>query len=192
MRIYIVLTYTGTALSKIIKSYTKAEFSHVSISLDEELNKMYSFGRLTPYNPFIGGMLHEKITEGTFKRFKKTKASIYSLNITMEQYKKIEETISYMYSNKQNYNFNVYGLFAAGFNKKITKPNTFYCAEFVKYLLDCAKIDLNLPEVVKPEDFKSLEKLKLIYKGKLRKYTTKHRYTLQDIIRVAQQKEATM
>lgn len=192
MRIYIVLTYTGTALAKLIKCYTKAEFSHVSIALDEELNRMYSFGRLTPYNPFVAGMLHEKIDEGTFKRFKKTKASVYSLNISMDQYKKIEETIMYMYSNKEKYNFNFSGLFAAGFNKKVSKVNTFYCAEFVKYLLDIAKVDLNLPEVVKPEDFKAVEKLKLIYKGKLKKYTTKRKYTLQDIIRVAQQKKATM
>ena len=192
MRIYIVLTYTGTALAKLIKCYTKAEFSHVSIALDEELNRMYSFGRLTPYNPFVAGMLHEKIDEGTFKRFKKTKASVYSLNISMEQYKKIEENIMYMYSNKEKYNFNFSGLFAAGFNKKVSKANTFYCAEFVKYLLDNAKVDLNLPEVVKPEDFKAVEKLKLIYKGKLKKYTTKNKYTLQDIIRVAQQKKATM
>lgn len=36
-KIYIVLTHTGTTLSKIIKSYTKDESSHVSIALDSEL-----------------------------------------------------------------------------------------------------------------------------------------------------------
>ena len=51
-KIYIILTYTGTLLSKIIKFYTKNEFSHVSISLDKELKYMYSFGRLNAYNPF--------------------------------------------------------------------------------------------------------------------------------------------
>ena len=45
-KIYIILTHTGTMLSKIIKKYTKDEFSHVSIALDKELNRMYSFGRL--------------------------------------------------------------------------------------------------------------------------------------------------
>ena len=39
-KVYIVLTYTGTILSKIIKYYTKAEYCHVSLSLDEDLNKM--------------------------------------------------------------------------------------------------------------------------------------------------------
>ena len=41
-KIYIVLTHTGTTLSKIIKTYTKDEFSHVSIALDNKLQEMYS------------------------------------------------------------------------------------------------------------------------------------------------------
>ena len=60
-KIYIILTHTGTALSTIIKYYTKDEFSHISISLDENLEEMYSFGRLNPYNPFLGGFVHESI-----------------------------------------------------------------------------------------------------------------------------------
>lgn len=56
-KIYIVLTHTGTTLSKIIKNYTNDEFSHVSISLDSELKEMYSFGRLNAYNPFWGGFV---------------------------------------------------------------------------------------------------------------------------------------
>lgn len=50
--IYIVLTHTGTALSRMIKWFTKDEFTHSSIALDAELKQMYSFGRLNPYNPF--------------------------------------------------------------------------------------------------------------------------------------------
>ena len=69
--IFIVLTSTGTTLSKIIKSYTKDEFAHISISLDRELQEMYSFGRLNPYNPFFGGFIREYIDKGTFKRFYK-------------------------------------------------------------------------------------------------------------------------
>ena len=42
-KIYIVLTHTGTNLSKIIKSWTKDEFSHVSIALDEDLKEIANF-----------------------------------------------------------------------------------------------------------------------------------------------------
>ena len=43
-KLYIILTHTGTILSKIIRYLTKDEFSHVSIALDADLEKMYSFG----------------------------------------------------------------------------------------------------------------------------------------------------
>ncbi len=169
-KIYIVLTYTGTMLSKIIKKYTKDEFSHVSISLDKELKKMYSFGRLNPYNPFYGGFVHEYINKGTFKRFSKTIAKIYSLEISNEQYEEIFENISKIENTKDNYKFNVVGLFAVGIHKKIQKENRFYCAEFVKYILEKAKVETKLPEIIKPEDFKSLQGLQEIYSGLLREY----------------------
>lgn len=80
-KIYIVLTHTGTVLSRMIKMYTKGNFSHISIALDKELNQMYSFGRLNPYNPFWAGFVHESIYNGTFKRFKNTQArSIFIRN----------------------------------------------------------------------------------------------------------------
>ena len=156
--IYIILTYTGTILSNIIKTYTRDEYSHVSISLDKELNEMYSFGRLNPYNAFIGGFIHEKIDAGTFKRFKNTKAMIYSLEIEEEQYKKIKDKIKEMEQEKETYRFNIWGLFAVSIHKKIKAPRTFYCAEFVKYILEEAGIELELPEIIRPQNFKDIPK----------------------------------
>lgn len=169
-RVYIILTYTGTFLSKIIKCYTKDEFSHVSIALDQQLKKMYSFGRLNPYNPFWGGFVHEGIDFGTFKRFSRTKAKVYSLEIQDEQYEKLKETIYYIKKIKKQYRFNLLGLFAVGFKIKIRANKSFYCAEFVKYALDKAKIETQLPELVKPEDFKQIKNLKLEYDGLLKFY----------------------
>lgn len=169
-KIYIILTYTGTFLSKIIKCYTRDEFSHVSIALDPQLNKMYSFGRLNPYNPFYGGFVHEGINRGTFKRFSKTRANVYSLEIEDEQYEKLKNAIMNIKQLRKCYRFNLLGLFAVGFNIKIRAEKTFYCAEFVKYVLDQAKIKTSLPELVRPESFKQIENLKLEYEGLLKFY----------------------
>jgi len=168
-RIYIVFTYTGTILAKIVKFYTNDKFSHVSIALDEDLNEMYSFGRLNPYNPFWGGFIHEKINCGTYKRFKNTKAEIFSMTISEKQYETIRKTINFMNKNKKYYRFNVIGLFAVCINRKIKFKHSFYCAEFVKYLLDKAKIKNDLPLIIKPEDFKSLT-MEREYAGKLNDY----------------------
>ena len=165
-KIYIVLTHTGTNLSKIIKNWTKDEFSHVSIALDEDLDQMYSFGRLHPYNPIWAGLVHEKQNEGTFKRFKKTKTAIYSIEIDDEQYVIIRNTVYNMYKNRKKYKFNIIGLLAIGFNKSIKRKNWFYCAEFVKYVLDIAGVELGLPDkMIRPENFKYIENKELDRRG---------------------------
>ncbi len=168
--LYIILTYTGTVISKMIKGYTKDEYCHCSIALDEELNQMYSFGRLKPYTPLLAGFVQENIHEGTFKRFYNTKAKIYSMQVTDEQYEKVKNMIERFKKNKSKYKFNMIGLCSAGFNIKIHPKNYFYCAEFVKYILDKAEIETGLPKVVKPEHFKKVESLKEIYTGLLRNY----------------------
>lgn len=169
-KIYIVLTYTGTILSKIVKMYTRREFSHVSIALDEDLEQMYSFGRLNPYNPFIGGFVHEGIDRGTFKRFKKTKTRIYSMQVNDDQYDKMVEVINDIKNNKIDYTFNVLGLIGVVLHYKVRKEKCFYCAEFVKYVLEQSKIESNLPELIKPEDFKEINDLDIVYSGILREY----------------------
>ncbi len=168
--IYIVLTYTGTFLSRIIKVFTGNEFAHVSIALDVELKNMYSFGRLNPYNPFIGGFVHEYIDDGTFKRFKNTVSKVYALPVEDEKYEKLKKIISNIQDNRKDYTFNILGLFAAGIHIRLKYNKSFYCAEFVKYVLDKSKVRNNLPEPIKPEDFKGLECAKVIYEGLLRNY----------------------
>ena len=169
-KVYLVLTYTGTMLAKIVRFYTRKEYSHVSIALDEQLNEMYSFGRLNPYNAFIGGFVHEYIDKGTFKRFYKTKATIYSIEITDEQYRKLINLIAKFEKRKELYKFNVIGLFAVALNIKWKKERSFYCAEFVKYALEHADIKVDLPEIIKPDDFTYIENLEKIYTGYMQKY----------------------
>ena len=168
--IYLVLTYTGTILSKIVKFYTKKEYSHVSISLDKELNQMYSFGRLNPYNAFIGGFVHEYVDKGTFKRFYKTKAAIYRLEVSKEQYQRLIELINKFEKTKDLYSFNTIGLFAVALNIKIKRKRKLYCAEFIKYLLENAEIVNSLPEIIKPEDFAKIKNTQKIYTGKIQEY----------------------
>ena len=168
--IYIVLTHTGTTLSGIVKFYTRKKYTHVSIGLDSKLKELYSFGRLNPYNPFVGGFVHEELNKGTFARFKNTIGAVYSLKVTDEQYSSIIKTIEYVKENKDKYKFNVIGLFFVSINKKYQKQDSFYCAEFVKYILEKCFNKKLLPEIIKPMDFLELDNIELIYEGLFSKY----------------------
>ena len=137
---------------------------------------MYSFGRLNAYNPFVGGFVHENIKWGTFKRFKKTVTAIYSIEVTEEQYEIIRNIIEKLKEHKDDYKFNIMGLFGVAFHFKLSRNKKFYCAEFVKYLIEAANIELDLPELIKPNDFQYLRNLKLEYKGELYKYHLSFNY----------------
>jgi len=182
-KIYIILAHTGTILSHIIRYWTKDEFSHVSIALDADLEEMYSFGRLNPYNPFWGSFIHEHINKGTFKRFKKTRAEVYSMFVTDEQYEKAKKVISYFNNNKEKYKFNILGLACVTINKKIVRKNTFYCAEFVKHILKVMGITQvnELPDIIRPQNFKELKDIRLEYEGLLRKYKKKKYLGLEEV-----------
>ena len=187
-KIYIMVSYSGTLLSNLIKMYTRKEYTHVSISLDIKLQEMYSFGRIHPYNAFIGGFVREGKNFGTFKRFKKTKIAIYPLEVKDENYEEARRTINKIKERREEYKFNFIGLFLVMFHKKIKRRKAFYCAEFVKYVLEKSKaVDKNLPQIVKPEDFQKINGITLEYKGLLRTYNYKKTYSFQNLYRKRQQ-----
>ena len=169
-KIYIVLTYTGSVLSRMIKFYTKREYSHVSISLDDKLESMYSFGRFHAYNPFWGGFVQESPKFGTFKRFKRSKTKIYSLEISNKDYDVIKGIIEDFNSKKNVYRFNMLGLMGVMFNYRVKRENHYYCAEFVKYCFDNTSLKIDIPDIVRVEDFEKIKGTKEVYTGYLNEY----------------------
>lgn len=169
--IYIVVTRTGTLLSKAISVITKTVYTHASVSLDSELRTMYSFGRLHAYNPIIGGFVMEGPDFGTFKRFHEADAIVLRVPVTAEQYEELSACLTSMYAEKWRYHYNVPGLFMAGAGKVWRRRNWYYCSEFVRDILGRFAI-LDTAEyggVVKPEDFVAAG-FEIIYAGKLREF----------------------
>lgn len=174
--IYIIVSQTGTILSRILKVITKAKYNHASISVDRSMKTMYSFGRLNPYNPVVGGFVKESPFFGTFKRFRKTKAVILSIPVTEEQHEALTVFLQYMYSHKRRYRYNYLGLLLALFSIAYKEKDCYYCSEFVRAMLD--KFDIisenRFEKIVKPMSFLSLSEGKVIYSGSLKEYATKY------------------
>ena len=133
---------------------------------------MYCFGRTFAYCPFIAGFVHEELDKGTFKRFKKTKTRIYSLQVPDEKYEKVIDVINNIKEHRKEYDFNIIGLFCVAINLKFKREKSFYCAEFVKYVLEQSNINKSLPELIKPEDFKELKGINVEYSGILKEYNS--------------------
>lgn len=134
-QLYIVISQTGTLLSRILKQITGAEYNHASISLSRDLERMYSFGRRHPYNPFWGGFVIESPCTGTFKRFSETKVLVLSVSVTEEQHAELKEMLDVMWKRRRKYSYNYIGLCLAYFHVVWKQEGCYYCSEFVGELL---------------------------------------------------------
>ncbi len=172
--IYIVVSQTGTILSRIVKLFTHAEYCHASISLDEHLGEMYSFGRVNPYNPFYGGMVRESPDFGTFRRFRKSRGAMLCFSVDDAKYYEIKHRLEEMYTKKDEYGYNYIGLLVAIFNKNHKRPRRFYCSEFVHYIFtEFGVYDVELlPEIVHPIDFLNVFADRVVYKGRISDFRT--------------------
>ena len=170
--VYIVISQTGTLLSRLLKFVTKAEYNHASISLVPDLATMYSFGRKNPYNPFWAGFVTESARFGTFKRFSKTRIVVLDIAVSEAQYLAIQRRINTMMVLKQHYHYNYLGLWLAGLRICYRKKRCFYCSEFVKDLLEKQEVTGldQLQPIVQPIHFLSLPTAQQIYTGLLREY----------------------
>jgi hypothetical protein len=168
--LYIVLTRTNTLISKLIQLIKKDYFTHAAISLDKELNRMYSFGRVYSYNPFIGSFKQERINKGLYKRFDNIPAVIIEVEVTKQQYEKAKHLINRFITNKEYYKYNYIGLLYSILNRARYRNDRFLCSEFVYYILsECQIIDLNIPRnLVRPQNFLEI-KCNIIYNDNLKK-----------------------
>lgn len=170
--IYIVITQTGTLPSRFLKWFTKKQYNHVSISLDPNLSVMFSFARLHPYNPFIGGFVMESARFGTFKRFPHTKAIVLRIGVEKNVYNALQLRLNEMYASRKRYRYNWSGLFAAALHKCVKKENQYYCSEFVRDLI----VEFGIAEradfsdIVQPMDFLETFSKKEIFRGELRAF----------------------
>ncbi len=170
--VYIVISQTGTILSRILKIITRREYNHASISLEEDLSVMYSFGRKYPYNPFFGGFVKESANFGTFKRFSDTKVLVLRLNIGEGEYNTLSSRIRTMLLNPQEYKYNYLGLYLAALKISFKSENRYYCSEFVKDLLVSSNISgaHSLANIVHPMSFTELPHMTQVYCGRLKDY----------------------
>lgn len=168
-KIYILLTDTGTLFTRLIKLYTKKPYNHASISLDPELKEVYSFGRKTAKNPFIGGFVREN-TRGEL--FISSRCTVISCSVTDEQHHRLKAFINKIESNKHDYAYNLLGLFAIVFNKQLSRDNAFFCSQFVATVLQgCDIVQLSKPpSLVMPHELMELENADVVFQGSMTEY----------------------
>lgn len=170
--IYLLLTQTNTTLASAIRFYTKGSYSHVSMSLDENLEELYSFSRKYTRNPFIGTFMNEDIEGGVYALKPMTQSMVLRIDVTDQQYSNVECILTDFKENRAKYGYSVLGLIY--FMLEIPRQNDykFTCAQFVTFVLEEAKVtsfDTHY-SFRRPDDFIERYKDHVIYEGLLKDY----------------------
>lgn len=177
--IYLIFSKTGTWLSKMIKFATNDKYIHVSLSLDSSLEKMYSFGRTNPNNPFCGGFVIENLHSGVYRKFKNSTCLIYKVPITEKQYKALVKELNYFIINKNKFHYNLLGLFFVPTNKSFIRRNFYFCSQFVSEVLLKSSIYVSdkKPEFHRPMDLLNIKNKEFVYEGLIKNYTNDIKHT---------------
>lgn len=170
--IYVILTQSVAKTGKMIQMFTKAKYSHASISLDKDLNKMYSFARLKYHTPLVAGFTKENIDTLSLGHEDKVNVKVFRIPVTNNQYKKLERNIEYFKQNSARYKYNFFKLifYLTPFEFKI--KDTYVCTEFVSECL--ASVGIKRKKILKnkllPTEIIEILKEYEYYSGDLLEY----------------------
>lgn len=164
--IYIILSNTKSLPSRLIHLVTRHDYAHVSISTDETLHKMYSFGRKYLYFPWYGGFVSESIYDGMFARNKKSKIAVYRLSVDEETYDKVNSGISDYTDHRKELFYDYIGIVGMKIGKDLFRPNGYVCSSFTHEILTKSGValDKNRWEIY-PVNFAEIDGAELVYEG---------------------------
>lgn len=171
-KIYILLMQTYTIPARIIKLFTKCQYSHVGISLEKNCQIIYSFGRKKWNSILNSGFSVEHKDGDFFKKFNKTICKIYELEITEEQYSQLKDILYNMENNSNQYKYDYFGLVPRYFGIPFTLKNRYVCSYFIASLLEKTNIHNFEKDIwfITPKDFENIPEFNEIYIGKYLSY----------------------
>jgi hypothetical protein len=146
--IYIVQLYSGRWQTEIIVKFTKGRFTHIGISLDPDLQKIYSFKGKGFEVEGIDLYMNEKTLE-------KMQIAVHCLFINKSDYEKITKKLDYYLKHMRQTHYDYLRLLAIVINKSGSVEDKMICSQFVASLLDSINIDLTNkdPSISTPNDF---------------------------------------
>ena len=167
--IYILLTRSGTLLSKLVYAATGASYTHASMAFDEELNCLYSSTRKNGYTMFPAGPSKEYLNKGVFRLRGDAPCALYALDVTDEAYVRARRRAEHMMARGELYRFNTLGLILCALHIRWQRRRHYFCSQFVSEVLEQSGA-LALPKdstLMHPNDYPLLPQLKCLYKGRL-------------------------
>ncbi len=172
MEIYVVFSKTGTLFSRMLSRVASFKYMHTSLSFNSNLSEMYSFGRLNPRNPLLGGFVKENIQDGVYQLSPHSEIKVYRMQLSSGQAAQLKAEIANFEHTAREYKYNLIGLLFIPFKVRYVRKRYYFCSQFVSELfVKIAILDQSIaPEWTSPEDLINVLDMELVYEGFIHTY----------------------
>jgi len=133
--IYIVLVKAMTGLGKFARKFSKYEYTHIAVCLNDKLADFITFSRKKHYTPFDSGFMHETMDCYAFGNNEKIKLKIFKVPVSLDSKESIIKYISKI-ENDKDYIFNLYSMATMSLFHGFRIYKALNCMSFVSKIID--------------------------------------------------------
>ena len=174
--IYLILTRSTSAASRLIGHFTDAPFTHVSIAFEPRTHIMYSFARKYARLPLPAGLVEEHMDGGFYRNQGNIPCAVLRLEVDEKTYYRAKNRICDMLVRREEFRYSVLGLLACRMGIEAEIPGHYFCSQFVAETLRRSKAAM--PErktnLYLPKDLTDIPGLVPEYQGTHRDFFNKY------------------
>ena len=173
--IYVVFSSTPTGMGRMIRLVTRHNFNHVSLSLTQDIQKLYSFARYYRTIPLYGGFVEESILR--YQSFAgDAKVKICRIPADEAAISRLRQELDQLWNERDTYIYNHPDAMVSLLHRRAKLPKAYTCVSFVWDILSRYHF-ISLPQVT-PSICQLEEYLKeyVIYEGSARPMVRKGRW----------------
>lgn len=154
--VYVVLFSNDSIVSKLIRMWTKSDFSHCAIGFDKTLENIYSFAKDRDTTKNRVGFVRDNI-----KNYPDLNIKVYAIAIPFKYVYRLKKVFTEYIAHKMETSYNTLAILSIVINKQLRKLNEHFdkysmiCSQFVYTALSMCNIQLGINKVsyqVSPKD----------------------------------------
>lgn len=167
--VFVILTHSHSAVSKLVQATTGDEYTHASISFDSSLTHMYTFGRTSDSSVLKGSFKIEDVSSAYYQNHTPPiPYSLFCIPVTEAQKNKMEKKVNYFAKNKNKFHFDFFGLFVNAMGIPNNPKNRYFCSRFVSVILNAGDPKnplISEPSLQRPYSFAGDDYVRFVCSG---------------------------
>lgn len=169
--IYVLLSRSGTVLSRLVRAATGDEYTHASIAFDEELSTLCSMARIHAAAPLPAALVRERPDAGYYGGHPNVACALVAVRVPDAGYALARGRLEAMLARQAQtgnraYRYSLLGLLACRAGREWTRPGQYFCSQLVAQLLLCAGAELpKPPSLMRPQDLAAVPGAVCVWRG---------------------------